>query len=224
MSADGSAPSSPARPGAVTAIGILNILIGGASLLCLTCAGCAGGFIAYSLSTLPNSNGPDPSTIFTNLDRDYPLIKLFVILVLVWGILNGLLLAISGFGLLKLRPAARKLAIITACSMITFDLVSCVYSIVQGNAAMLKWLDETQRFQVEAAKKQGTAPPPAMALPSDPAALAVSNIISMCIEIIYPGIVIWIMRKRNVLEAFGAVPPEPVEVQEQGWGDVADAP
>jgi len=214
------------RPGAVTAIAILNLIVGGFGLLgCLCGCGSIGGMSYLLATSTPPAGQPDPRQVFLVVDRAYPLSKWVIVGSMIAGLLVMLLLLVSGIGLLRLRSWGRKLAIATALFMIGLNVIDNVYAMVQGNAAVMKITEEYQRFLQELAKSQPGAAPPMIGLGGrDSAPISIMNVSSIFVENTYPILLIWIMMLKSIRRAFAGEAPlaAPRKELDRGWGDAAD--
>ncbi len=214
------------RPGAVTAMGILNLLIGVVGLLCCTCGAGLGGCMGYGVSQMPvpKAGEPDLKALFVAVDRDFPALKFALLAGVTTLLLLAVLFLVSGIGLLKMRQWGRKTAILTAVLFILYLLLSMGYSVAQGNRAALKVLKEMQEIQKDLAAKNNQPPPPAAPLPGDATAMNIWNAVDSLVFCIYPILLIWIMMLKSVRRAFaGEAPPTvPSEEIDRGWGDTAD--
>jgi hypothetical protein len=203
------------RPGPVTAIAVLNMLFGTFGALSALCCTTILGGTFY----LAHANSPELQRGLTALNRTFPLVKFIVVAEAIAMVVMPCLLIASGYGLIKMRPWARKFTIRVGAAMLILITLVTVFMILQGNAALLQWLDDVQKTQAEMAKRQNQAPPPAIAPPiSDPAAMIPSTILYLCLESAYPAIMIWMMMLPRVRRAFaianGDLPPESAEPED----------
>jgi hypothetical protein len=215
------------RPGSVTAMGIMNLLIGGFGSLCCVCGLSGVGFMVASVSNLPPpaAGEPDLKARFGEVDTAYPAFKYVMIGVPVVLILILLLLAVSGIGLLKLRPWGRTGSIVAGAALLIVLLANLGYTLAEGNAAMLKGVTVMQEMQKEMAAKNNQPPPPMMPMQNNPTASAIQNVVSTLVECTYPVLLIWIMMLPSVRAAFAGRQPGPtaaedVDDRDRGWGDV----
>jgi hypothetical protein len=209
------------RPGAVTAIGILNLLVGIAGLLCCACGGGTIGFMGYGFSQIPppRAGEPDVKARFLALDAEFPTAKFFFIAVFVALFLLALLYLTSGIGLLKMRHWGRRTALVAAVGTILYLVLSASYSVIQGNRATLRFVAEMQEMQKELAAKSNQPPPPAMPLPKDPTVMNIQNGIESLVLSVYPVIVIWLLMSGGIRRAFEGEPQQQREDLDRGWGD-----
>ena len=212
------------RPGAVTAIGILNLLVGIAGSLCCACGSGTIGFMGYGFSQIPppRADEPDVKARFLALDAEFPTAKFFFIAVFVAVLVLALLYLTSGIGLLKMRQWGRRTAFVAAVGTILYLLLSVSYSVTQGNRALLRFAAEMQEMQKELAAKSNQPPPPAMPLPKDPTVMNIQNGIESLVLSVYPIIVIWLLMSGGIRRAFAGEPLPQRENLDRGWGDTGE--
>lgn len=219
--------ASVPRPAGVAVMGYLNIILGLLSLVCcLPCGMASVGLTAYGLSKQPapvpgQPKPPDIRGAFQAVDAEFPTAKWSLVAQTAAFTVLSLTLAVSGFGMLKLKPSGRSLGLFTAYGLIAYFLASLAWTFVEGNAATIKFLREYDRVLEEAMEDQRKAAPP-NAPPPPPIpkmstmlngpALAASNVVSTIFYLAYPLALLGVLLSKEARAAFAAaavpeVPP-----------------
>ncbi|HEV3146640.1 MAG TPA: hypothetical protein VGZ47_22320 [Gemmataceae bacterium] len=193
------------RPGAVTAIAVINIVVGSFGLLGECCCGGYFGFVAWALHNMPapKPGEPDVQALFTNIDQKHPFLKVYLIAGFSISVLLTLLLLISSFGLLKMKTWGRSLSVFASIGFILLFVANAIaYFALNMTAIQNDFLNGYDQLQKDMNKKNPAAGPPQQMPVLNPTAGAVSNIIQTLIYCSYPVIVIWILFLPSVRRAF----------------------
>jgi hypothetical protein len=133
------------RPTSVTVMGILNIVFGSLSLLCVACAGI---IIMIALNADPRilPGGRNPMhDLWDFMKREAPSYQFFLILRLGLGVLLSVLLLIAGIGLLNMQNWGRGLSLVCAIIGTVFYIADMVYQLAVENPAAQRWATDFQR-------------------------------------------------------------------------------
>src|SRR5262245_9351099 len=163
--------ASRERPGVVMALGILNTVFGVLWLLLFICSGAGFAFLAAVMDQAAKQGQPAPNFLrmFELIQQEVPSYYAVVAISLLTNIVLIFVLLISGIGLLRMRPWARRACIIYAVVNIVSMLGYTAYSVatVEGQQrGIMKWQEELQK-QMEAKRPPGA---PAMPPPEQPGA------------------------------------------------------
>ena len=134
------------RPTALVAAAVLNFLFGGLAVL-----GALGGglsilaipLLARVIPTLPG--GPNVMQEMADLYGSIPGFLLYTAVSMVGSLVMGVLLIVAGFGLLSVRPRARRLCVIWCIYTIVMTTAGTVYTFVVVNPAVEKWTADFQQ-------------------------------------------------------------------------------
>jgi len=161
-------PRKPLRPTSVTVFAVLNFLFGGFGVL-----GSVVSIVFLSVGAALIPPG-DPTWDAIRNDSFY---SVYFLVSLVLGVLAAGVLIACGFGFLKLREWARKLAI-----------GYCIYAFASIALALaINW------FVIWA---------PVVDQGGPQAAGAIGGLFGSCLGVIYPGLMLYFMMRPNVKEAF----------------------
>ena len=176
------------RPTSATVFGILNLIF---SVLGL----CGTGFGIFSLLVFqnPEMGGGAQVPLTLELMRENPAYQAFTFVSIGLGAVSAILLAVSGIGLLKLRPWGRTLCIVYGSYTVLLAIASGVINV----AVFAPELDKAQ----QQANPQATA---------EAMGGVISGAIGGCGSLIYPAILLGFMLfNQNLRRAFGADSPQP---------------
>lgn len=210
------------RPTGVTAIAIINIILGALGL-----CGVLGSIMVVVLALSADPNKPPapapaagtPANPFDTLQdqqafmiKEAPGYKPFMIGACVFTIISTTLLLASGIGMLKLRPWARKAGILWAGLAILVALGTIGYTVSVTLPATEKWEDQ-QRVKLQQAG--GVAPPSTAGLSG---VVGVGS--EVLFRIIYPVIALVVLMGKSARDAFAGIGPRrrSVEDEDEGWG------
>ena len=118
------------RPTAVLVMAILSFVFGGLGLVMVCCSGLSLGVISGLSKVQPPAAqpaAPNPFAVFEALN--FPEYRTFMIADLGIGAVLGIVLIVCGFGLLKLRPWSRHLAIAWAVLKILTVTAGTIWSL-----------------------------------------------------------------------------------------------
>lgn len=170
------------RPTSVTVFGILNICWGSISLLSFGLSLVVLAFFQHAASV--------PTTELLNQNEVY---RLWRNIGTVLGIIGSCALLAGGIGLLKLKPWGRGLSIGYAIYAIIFALVSLVVNVTIVFPTLTKFAQSTGDKTLAFASNVG----------------AYSALIGVGVGVIYPGLLLFFMFRRNVVQAFRLAPQPP---------------
>jgi hypothetical protein len=199
------------RPGAVTAMAIINMVLGGLGFA-FWC--CMGGVMGLSIGALvqapaPKAGDPDIGGFFTNFNQKYPFLKVYLIICFAAVLLLTFLLFVSGFGLMKMRQWGRQLSLVIGVSVILLVCANVVfYFVVNLNAIQNDFYKEYGQLLNDVNKKNPGGSPPIQMPTIDPVVGAMMSILSALIYSAYPVILIWVMLLPKVRRAFAKTPGE----------------
>jgi hypothetical protein len=143
------------RPAAVLVVAILNMFFGGMNLLGFFCALPLLAVIFAFFPSLPGSDKNVFREMFDSFNDRFPVVYVMIATGLLSLLLNiGLL--VSGFGLWKMRPWARRLAIACASVQISIAVLTLIFQILWINQATIDWQEHFNKTLV----KPNAPPPP----------------------------------------------------------------
>jgi hypothetical protein len=144
------------RPTAIVVLAVLNFVFAGLGILSVLC-GAILFWVTMAIVTAINmvsvpATGEQTSAALQSIPGFVP----YMIASSLLDTIMALLIAIAGFGLLSMRPWARWLSVVYGIYTILASLFGIIYTLTVINPTIQSW-------QVELARRQGTAPPPASA-------------------------------------------------------------
>jgi hypothetical protein len=126
-------------------MGILNIVFGSLSLLCVACAGIII-LIAANADVRMMPGGQNPMhDLFDFMKREAPSYQFFLILRIGLGVVLSVLLLIAGIGLLNMRGWGRGLSFVCAIVGTLFYIADMVFQLAVENPAAQRWQADFQR-------------------------------------------------------------------------------
>ncbi len=173
------------RPTAVTVMGILNIVFGSLSLLCLACSG-----IILLIMANQSGLGNPVLELFEAMRREIPGYVPVTILSLTLGVLMAVLLIVAGIGLLNMRGWGRVLSIVYGIVTILTQIGAMIYQFAYVNPAM-------QRVHENL--------PPAFrgGMSGDPTFNAIMSMLGAILGMVYAIVLLIMMLLPGVSAAFG---------------------
>jgi hypothetical protein len=169
------------RPGAVTALGILNIVFAGFGVF-----GLLGTFALFSMEGI--SNNP-----VVKIMRESPAYTAWLKLTIPLGLVTCVVLLAAGIGLLRLDTWARKLSIGYAIYAIVFSIVGLVMNFIFLFGPLLE----------EASQKKGPEAVGAFAG-------VVGGSIGGCFGLVYPVLLLVLLTRPKIVAAFHPPSPPPL--------------
>jgi hypothetical protein len=152
------------RPTSITVMGILNLVFGGMSLIGLVCIGSLVIVGLYFISIAPVAPGEDdPKEMLKTMDAAAPSFKYYGLALTVATLVESVLLVTSGWGLLRMRPWGRTLALTYAFVCILGGVGGLVYTFAHLNPTIKQWEEAKMAAAKEAAKDGAEVQPPNLA-------------------------------------------------------------
>jgi len=209
------------RPGLVTAIAVINFVVGGLKLLGLICGSLALLVGYYLLQNLPAPpNQPNPMKEIGGLLDSIPGYVPVLIVSAALSLVMTIVLLVSGFGLLRLRNWARILCFVYAIYIILSVVAGTVYQFAVVKPATEKWAADLQKRMQEQAKKQpGQPAPPAPAAPGSNPAGDAGGLAVELLEVLHGVALLVVLNLGDVRRAFAGLPPRDDygRDRDEGW-------
>ncbi len=174
------------RPTAVTVMGILNIVFGSLSLLCVTCLGLVFLFMANQ-----SGFGNPVFEIWDAMKREMPAYPAVTTASLILGILMAAMLILAGIGLLNMQGWARVLSILYSIVMVLSQIGLLIFQLAYV-------LPGIQRVQQNFAAAFGPGPGNS----GDQTAGTVWNVLVATVFIVYAILLLIMMLLPGVSAAF----------------------
>jgi hypothetical protein len=198
------------RPTSVTVMGILNIVFGSLSLLGSLCNGIS--IILNTAGVRMGGRGPEGDIgghdLWKAMAAEVPGFVAFEYGSLLLTLALGLLLLLTGIGLLNMRSWARTGAVLYAPVKIVFEVGALIYTMVLVNPVQARWMEaEMARGGVQGGGNIMAA------------AVAVVAIVSAAVAIGYAIILLIVMLRPTVREAFAPFKSPSLEQVLQDEGD-----
>lgn len=190
----------PYRPTAVVVIAILHFVFGGLGIIGGLCTGGSQALRSFGVSgSLQGQNGAaDYETVIEQKAPSYRIVKPASV---AGDLLISVLMIVSGFGLLEMRPWGQTLSILYAVLSILLKIGSSIYAFVVMVPIADELFNTVFKQQMPAG---GPPPPPGMAdffgVMGKVAAWA--GVVWPLLTMIYPIIVLIIMLRPSVAAAF----------------------
>ncbi len=202
---------APDRPSVVLVVAILQICFGSLGLVGSLCGGAiqlAGGAKAFTPQPPPGAKAPAQPDVEAIMRKRMPYYGAIQGGQIALSIVSGSVMLISGIGLLKMRPWARKVTIGYACYNILMTIAGVVFAVTVSVPAMKDAFEEMRADPNMA----GAGPMIGMMESAATAGAYVSLIL-----VVYPITLLVIMFLPHVREAFAiaALPPG----KEDDYGD-----
>jgi hypothetical protein len=140
------------RPTVILFMAILNMVMGGFTLLCGLCAAGANSFVAAMGANPQGPGGAGVADMTTFMDKEVPGWQAVEIGRGLLLILLGVVVIVAGIGLLKMQSWARWLSVFYAAVLIPLTIGHLTFELALVNPAVEKW--EAQQ------DKKGIAPAP----------------------------------------------------------------
>ncbi|HYT91741.1 MAG TPA: hypothetical protein VEL76_23710 [Gemmataceae bacterium] len=196
------------RPTPVTVMGILNIVFGSLSLLCLVCVG-FGLVVALNTDFLERQGQINHlKDNWEFMQREVPAYLLITVVNLGSWFVLGLLLLIAGIGLLCVSSWARMLSIVTGLAMLLTRLGWIIFTLAVVNPVGERWQGDFLRRH------------PGVVLERSPILEFLVYAI-LGINIIYSIVLLVMMLTPTVSAAFAGAGP-PSEYEAGGGADEGD--
>jgi hypothetical protein len=191
------------RPPAVTAMGVLNLVIGGMGLFGL----CVGGLVALFLVVIflnipaPRPGQPAPQDqmggLFRTFDQEAPAAKYLLLAAVVVGAVMSLVLTAAGVGLLRMCRWGRTWSLAYAVVMLIYGPAATVYSAVELTP---RWMNLSHRLKEQEARRRNAPPPRRLMFgPTYNASMAVIGSVG---NSLYPIALLIVLNLRHVRAAF----------------------
>jgi hypothetical protein len=188
------------RPTSVTVMGILNIVFGSLSLLCMVCMGISL-LVLSSPDMLRLPNGVNPvADMWDFMKREIPGYVAITIGSLVLGLIMSILLLTAGIGLLNMQNWARVMSILYSIVTVLTQLGSLIFTLAFVNPATARW-------QADFIRRQVGMLPPGADLGGNSALNNIGAVAGAAIGIIYAVVLLIMMLTPTVSAAFGGRPP-----------------
>lgn len=171
-------PSPGSQPPSIAVFGILNLVFAGLGL-CGSCSTVAMWFLWQAMPDQPQN------PVFELMQKNQAL-YIFTVVSTAFGFVAVAVLALAGYGLLKMRPWGRQLSIIYA-----------VYTIIATTVRMIAnwvWLAGPM---MDLADLEPVGPGRVVALFS-----AYGSVFGNCFSFVYPIILLIFMMRSNIVQAF----------------------
>ncbi len=206
----------PQRPVGALVIAILNFVFGGFGLMGIVCGGLYVLFVVIVLSVAPipppPPGQPDPMGPPRLLLEELQAIPGFIPYVAISAIQSFVmpfLLLISGYGLVKMRPYGRSLAIFYAILTLVIVLCNAAYTLAFFNENFVNAYQHYFDGLMAAGQRPGGPPPPQINIKQllSPAVMTGSTIFMTLIYSAYPIAILAVMYRRDVRAAYSGLAP-----------------
>jgi hypothetical protein len=195
------------RPSSVTVIGILSIVFASLSLLGSLCNGIS---LIMQASGKTFAGGGSELELHRMMVAEIPGYVPFEFGSWILSLILGTLLLVSGIGLLNMRPWARTLSLLYAPIKIVFEIGALIYTVVLVTPVQARWME------AEFARKGVPAGNMASMFSGLTAAVL---FVGAAITIGYAIVLMIVLMRPNVREAFGASLAPPLDEAAQDEGD-----
>jgi hypothetical protein len=203
------------RPPAVLVLAILNIVFGGAWTLLGLCGGVA---FAFFITTWPKlmaqatakSGQPPMPDMFALMQERAPNFLVFVYASIGLLAIMGLLLFVSGLGLLRMRNWGWWGSIVFAAVMIVQQLGGVYLNVQYVNPAMAEYYHEMGKWEQQLMPNR--PPNPVYGMFDNPAMMALMSLGGVAFNCAYPVVLLIVLNRRHIRAAFADLPP-PIEAE-----------
>lgn len=197
------------RPTLILVMAILSIVFGSIWTLVWFCTGILAVAVYYIQLPQPGGTGNPARELSDLLMKEVPAYLPVEVTHYVLGFVLGVLLILSGIGLLRMRVWARWTAIAVSAVMIVWHCVHFVFQWIYVNPVVARWTEELMRKQ-----PQGT--PNFAAFSTNPAFQVVVGVGTLLFTIGYPIVLLVIMLLPRVGAAFANQSRNPVPPMDAG--------